>query len=146
MWFKSVTDCLVVTREKVTVCVCVCACMHRLSEGYDVAGGGGGGRGEERKRGWGGGLNAPAMERRNQACLGYLDTTSNHLSPSTATVAHHPPPSLSQGSWPQTVKVQRDRGPWAWQLTAHYAPTTQNCDLIKYADVTLPSFRLVVSA
>ena len=66
-----------------------------------------------------------------------FDTTSNHLSPSTVPVDHHPPPSLPQGSWPadgqsspppplppflkaaglQTVKVQSDHGPRAWQLT-----------------------------
>ena len=67
-------------------------------------GGGGGG---------GGGLNAPAMERRDQACLGYLDTTSNHLSHSTAPVDHHPFPPFLKAAGLQTVKVQgdSDRGP-----------------------------------
>ena len=45
MWFKSVTDCLVVAREEenvyvcVCVCVCVCvrarACVHAHTEGYE---------------------------------------------------------------------------------------------------------------
>ena len=90
-------------------------------------------RERERERGGGVGLNAPAMERRDQACLGYLHTTSNHLSPSTVPVGHHPLPPFLKAAGLQTVKVQSDsdHGPPAWQLTGHYALTIQNCDLIK---------------
>ena len=57
-----------------------------------------------------------------------FDTTSNHLSPSTDPVDHHPLPPFLKAAGLQTVKVQCDRGP---QPTGHYALTIQNCDLIK---------------
>ena len=40
-----------------------------------------------------------------------FDTTSNHLSPSTAPVDHYPSPSLPQGSWPADGQSSK----WQWQ-------------------------------
>ena len=74
---------------------------------------------------------------------GERETTS--LPPQLQSITTPLPPFLKAADL-QTVKVQSDRSPRARQLTGHYALTIQNCDLIKYADMPLPSFRLVVSA
>ena len=87
------------------VSVCVCVCMHRSLWRWR-------GRGWERKRGRGRGWE---RKREREGRGGWMrllwkeeirpvsdifDTTSNHLSPSTVPVDHHPSPSLPQGSWP----------------------------------------------
>ena len=63
---------------------------------------------------------------------GERETTS--LPPQLQSITTPLPPFLKAAGL-QTVKVQSDCSPRAWQLTGHYALTIQNCDLIKYADV-----------
>ena len=100
MWFKSVTDCLVVTREKVNVCICVCVCVCVHAQRFMTLEGEGGERERERGRGGGGAWMRVLRKEEIRPVSDIFDTTSNHLSPSTVPVHHHPPPSLPQGSWP----------------------------------------------